>query len=143
MTLTRKNEGMFPNLWNDMFENDLFPFSKRSNGGDSVPAVNIHENENNYDVELAVPGMKKENISIDVDGEMLVISAENKAMETKDEGKVTLREFNYRNFKRSFTLPENVNIDEISAKYEDGILNINIPKNTQQLPESVKKIQIK
>ena len=104
-----------------------FPF-RNSN---SVPATNIRENEKKINLELAVPGMKKEDFKIKVDGNLLSISAEKKIENEEENEKFARKEFYYGTFCRSFSLPKSVEIDEISANYEDGILKIEISKKEE------------
>jgi len=109
----------FFNPWNEWFDGG---FEKSL----SIPAVNIVENEKNFKISLAVPGMKKEDLKIDVEEGMLLISAE-KEEEMEDE-KYNRREYNYSSFRRSFTLPDDVMKDKIEAKYENGVLELMLPK---------------
>lgn len=100
----------------------------------SVPAVNIIENKNDYNVSLAVPGMKKDDFNIDVEGNMLTISSESEENKEEKDEKYTRKEYNYSSFSQSFTLPEEVNSEKIEATYEDAVLKLMLPKN-----EEVKK----
>jgi HSP20 family protein len=95
----------------------------------STPAVNIVENETNFTIEVAAPGLQKEDFKIEVKHNSLTVWTEVKAQE--NEKKYSRKEFGYGNFKRNFTLPETVDTDNISAKYTDGILYVNIPKLEQ------------
>ncbi len=94
----------------------------------SNPLVNFSEHETNYILEMAAPGLQKEDFKISLENNMLSISVE-KETTVEQKGKYTRKEFSYTKFKRSFTLPENVKADEISAKYENGILHLHLPKN--------------
>jgi HSP20 family protein len=105
--------------------------------------VNIRENDNSYEVELMAPGMKKEDFNIELDNELLTISAEIKSENnTQEEGKFTRREFSYSSFKRTFTLPETVKEEDINAVYQDGILKISLPKKEEALPKPKRMIEI-
>ena len=97
----------------------------------SLPAVNVKETETAYDLELAAPGLSKEDFKIDVDGQSLIISAEKETQKEEKENTYTRKEFSYSSFKRSFNLPERVAADKITAKYTDGVLLLNIPKAEQ------------
>jgi HSP20 family protein len=108
--------------WNDWFDNG---FEKTL----SVPAVNITENKAQYNVSVAAPGMKKDDFKIDLDGDMLTISAEKEETKEDKDKQYNRKEYNYSSFSRSFTLPEEVKRDKIEAKYEDGVLNLVLPKN--------------
>lgn len=93
----------------------------------NIPAVNITENEKDYLVSLAVPGMKKDDFKIDVEGNMLTISSEKEESKEEKDKKFTRKEYNFSCFSRSFTLPEEVNKEKIEAKYDQGILKISLP----------------
>ena len=95
----------------------------------SIPAVNISENLTNFVVELAAPGLHKEDFTIEVEEDTLKIASK-KVEENKEENdlKFKKREFNYRNFQRSFKLPENIKTEEIQANYENGVLRVTLPK---------------
>ena len=97
----------------------------------SHPAVNIAEKENEFTVELAAPGYKKEDFKIDVDGNVLTISSEKEEEKKEEESNYTRREYNYSSFSRSFTLPEDVNKDAIDARYQEGVLNIALPRKEE------------
>jgi HSP20 family protein len=97
----------------------------------TMPAVNIVENKEDYMVSLAVPGMKKDDFNIDVEGNMLTISSEKEESKEEKEDKYTRKEYNYSSFSRSFTLPDEVNKEKIEAKYEDGVLKLMLPKKEE------------
>jgi HSP20 family protein len=123
----QKNQNVNP-FFNDVFEsifNDSFLSDKLAT---RVPAVNIAETENEFHIELAVPGLKKEDFKINLDKNVLSISAEKKT-ENVDEGKkYSKREYSYNSFVRSFTLPETVDHAKIEAEYTDGILKLVVAK---------------
>lgn len=112
--------------WNDWFEKSNF-FGKMT----TVPPVNIIENEDDYLLFLAVPGMKKENFEIALDGLQLTISAQQEENRGETEDRFTRREFNFYSFSRSFTLPEDVKPEYIEAKYEDGLLKVVLPRKEE------------
>ena len=125
---------MFPSIFDDFFRS----WNERMGGGSShwgrmmtVPAVNISENQNEYMVSVAAPGLKKNDFNIDVEGNMLTISCEKEENMEDDNQRHTRREYSYTSFSRSFTLPEDVMKDKIEASYEDGVLKINLPKTEQ------------
>ncbi|MEM7548211.1 MAG: Hsp20/alpha crystallin family protein [Bacteroidota bacterium] len=106
-----------------------------------VPTVDIAETEKSFEIQLSLPGVKKEDVNIDVEDRKLIISGERK-FEKKDESKnFRSIESSYGQFTRSFYVPENVNVDKITATYQDGILNIVIPKDEKKTLKN--KIQIK
>ncbi|MTI30867.1 Hsp20/alpha crystallin family protein [Cytophagales bacterium RKSG123] len=112
-----------------------------------MPAVNIKESEKEYHVEVAAPGLKKDDFKIDVDeeGDVLMISSEHQATseEKSKAGDYRRKEFSYESFQRSFNLPEHVKADKITANYNDGVLDICIPKTDQKLRKTIKHINIK
>jgi len=105
------------------------------------PAVNISENEKEYEIDLVTPGFKKEDIKLRVDDDMLTISAESKAESGEDSKEYTRREYNYNSFTRSFHLPDNAQDDNIEAHCTDGVLKIKIPKSKTQV-KATKEIPI-
>ena len=93
----------------------------------TVPAENINETEKEYKVSLAVPGMKKDDFKIAIEGNMLTISSEKEGNKDEVEGKFTRKEYSYSSFGRIFTIPTEVNAEKIEAKYEDGVLKLVLP----------------
>jgi len=103
----------------------------------SMPAVNISEDEKEYNLELVVPGFKRDDIKIKVDDDMLTISTEKRTeTEEKKKREYTRREYGYSGFTRSFHLPDNVKDDSIHAHFEDGVLEIKLPKSQTQVKAS-------
>lgn len=96
----------------------------------TVPSVNIKENKNDYQVDMAIPGMKKEDFNIDVEGNVMTIwcEKEEESTDDKDNGGFSRREYNYSSFSRSFTIPQNANAEKVVAKYSDGMLRLTVPK---------------
>jgi HSP20 family protein len=112
--------------WNDWFEKSS-SFGKMT----TVPPVNIIEKENDYVLSLAVPGMKKEDFKIALDGVILTIGSAKEEDREEKEDRFTRREYNFLSFSRSFTLPEDVKPENIEAKYEDGVLKIVLPRKEE------------
>ena len=139
MSLVRFNQptSVFPyrNLLNDLL-ND-FNTNVGQDYRSNVPAVNVHESETSYTLEVAAPGLQKEQFHIHLDGRVLTISAEQKEEKKEENGKWTRKEFSYSSFKRAFTLPENVQKESIEAKYENGVLTLNVPKAEEAKPKSI------
>lgn len=106
----------------------------------STPATNIYENENNYQVEMNVPGRLKEDFKIAVENDLLTISYERPGQPTNEERKTIRREFSFPSFKRTFSLDESIDVENISAQYENGILSLTLPKKEQV--KTVKQIAI-
>jgi HSP20 family protein len=126
----QKNQNVNP-FFNDVFEsifNDSFLSDKLAT---RVPAVNIAETENEFHIELAVPGLKKEDFKISLDKNVLSISAEKKAENVEEGKKYSKKEYSYNSFVRSFTLPETVDHAKIEAQYTDGILKLIVAKKEE------------
>jgi HSP20 family protein len=105
--------------------------------------VNIKESTDEFEVELAAPGLDKKDFNIELNNDMLTISSEKKIEnEIKEGQQFARREFSYQSFSRSFTLPNTVDNDKIRAKYENGILRVSIPKKDEAKPKPVKQIDI-
>ncbi|MBI9038298.1 MAG: Hsp20/alpha crystallin family protein [Bacteroidales bacterium] len=141
-----KFSSQMPSLFDRLFENDLFDWSNRnfSNTNTTLPAVNIKEDKDGFEVEMSAPSFKKSDFKIELNNNKLTISSEKKTEnETKEGQQFTRREFSYQSFSRSFTLPEIVEDEKITAKYENGILLVNIPKRDEAKPKPVKQIEIK
>jgi HSP20 family protein len=118
---------------------NFFPFI---NPAREFPAVNICEDEKNYSVDVVAPGFKKGDFKVNVEDDILTISAESKTESKEEDGRqYSRREYGYHSFTRSFTLPDNTEEDNITANYEDGILKLNIPKSVQQ-EKATKKIEV-
>lgn len=137
MTLIRKHESSLPSIWNDLFERSLFNHPLSGHSEFTVPPVNISETDNAYLVELAAPGLKKEDFNISLDRNQMTISVEQSSSvegETKNTDnnvKYSKREFSYQSFRRTFTLPESANLEGIKAAYEDGVLKVTIAKKDE------------
>ena len=138
--------GTFPtwSSWIDeMFSNDLpSVFKSNFNTGLSLPKVNILETAEDFTVELAAPGMKKEDFNVEIDNHVLSISSEIKHKNETEKDHYTRREFEYSSFKRSFTLPESVDNEKVTAKYQDGILSLVLPKKEEAKKKPAKIIKI-
>lgn len=143
MTLLSKR--LFPASFDDFFSSD-FPGVRSFQGGMTLPAVNIAEDDHQFKLELAAPGMKKEHFSIELEDDVLTVSAKaeqrSDASPTKEGERYTRREFSYMQFSRSFTLPESVDHDAIQADYTDGVLRISIPKHEELKREKSRFISI-
>lgn len=149
MSLIKRNEnqtGWLPSVFDDMLRTDwLGDNAVMNNIGRNVPAVNIHENDDSYTVEVAAPGKSKKDFNIEVENNVLTIGAEEKdEKETTDKnGRCTRREFSYNSFRRVFTLPEIVDSDKIDAFYKEGVLNIKVPKKEEAKAKAKRLIDIK
>ncbi len=137
----------FPGLssiWEDFFGRDIMD-TPNWRSASSIPAVNIEEKPQAFEVALAVPGMQREDFKINIDNGILSVSSakEAKHEEQDKEGRYTRREFSYHSFSRSFTLPDTVNADKIEAQYKDGMLHIHLPKKEGSAVQAVKQIAVK
>lgn len=140
----RTNENWLPSIFDDMFKTDWLGGTTNVNSiGVSIPAVNIIEKDSGFEVAVAAPGKTKEDFNIELDNDVLTISAqEQKEAEIKEEGRFTRREFSYSTFKRAFSLPDTVNSAKIEASYENGVLNIVIPKKEEAKVQAKRLIEI-
>lgn len=149
MTLVKRSNSSFPtlpSLFDSFFSRDLMDWGtfNFSSTNTTVPAVNIKENDNEVEIEVAAPGMKKDDFKVNLDNNQLIISSEKKSeKEEKEEGSYTRKEFSYQSFQRSFVLPEGlIDREKIAAKYTDGILSIKLPKKEEAKPKPSKEIKI-
>ena len=133
---------LFPVLSNWM--DDFFPENtfKPAVKGVSIPAVNVTENKNAFQLKVAAPGFKKEDFKLEVKNGYLTVSGESSEEKEDKEENYTRREYAYNTFSRSFGLPENVNGDDISAQYTDGVLKVILPKKSTE-EQVTKQIAIK
>ena len=132
------NNNVFPSLINEFFNDDFgMNFLNRSH---SVPSVNSVENNDSFEIDLAVPGMKKEDFTIELNDKVLVISSE--TSNTMENDKMRLNEFNFSSFQRSFRVPDSVDHDKIKANYKNGILKIKLPKRKESISKPSRVINI-
>lgn len=140
MTVTRRNNLVFPSLMNEIFKPDWFGGMENANA--NVPAVNIKENEKDFELELAVPGREKSDFKIEVDKDILTISLETNHEDEVKKENYTRREFGFSAFKRAFILPETIDNDKIEANYENGLLKFVLPKKEEALPKPKRMIEL-
>ncbi|MCB0449174.1 Hsp20/alpha crystallin family protein [Mariniflexile maritimum] len=117
-------------------------FMSNFNTGMTLPAVNVIDGDHEFAIEVAVPGLKKSDFDINIDNRVLSIGVESKTESNEKTENYTRREFGYSTFKRTFTIPESVNTEAISADYNDGILKIHLPKREEAKKKPAKKIKI-
>ena len=137
MMPVRRTQNWLRSIFNDFFDND---WMVKANA--TAPAINVFETEKEYKVELAAPGMTKEDFNVHIDEENnLVISMEKKTenKEEKKEGRYLRREFSYSKFQQTMILPDDVDKEKISAQVENGVLNIDLPKFSEQEKEKAKR----
>ncbi|WP_250632355.1 Hsp20/alpha crystallin family protein [Rhodoflexus caldus] len=138
---SRLGNSLFPvfnQLLSDFWNND----DLLSRTTQFVPAANIKENADEFIVELAVPGLKKEDFNIQVEDNVLRISATKQNESTDETTTVHRREFSFHSFERTFRLPKSADGDKIAATYTDGVLHLNIPKREEAKPKAPRTIQI-
>lgn len=146
MALTKRSTfGNLPSIFDDIFDRDLFDGANYSSQNSTMPSVNIRETDKSFIIELAAPGMKKEDFKVELQENILSISSEKKEEKKENEKeRYTRQEFFYQSFRRTFTLPKTVAEDKIEARYEEGVLRLNIPKNEEKDRQKMtKKIKIK
>lgn len=141
-----RNGSYLPTVFEDFFK----PWNEWFDSGSTllqrvltVPAVNITESKDEYSLSIAVPGMKKEDFHISIDGSMLTISSEKEISKEEKEEKYTRKEYNYSSFSRSFSLPEEVIKDNIQASYHDGVLKLVLPKKEEAKKLAFKNIPVR
>lgn len=145
MTLIKRKDSLFPGIWNNFFENEWLDIPSVNQLGANTPAVNILDTGENYEIQIAAPGMKKEHFNVSLDDGLLTVSSERtEENQTNDQhGRYTHREFNFYSFKRTFNLPETVDRENVSANYQDGVLVVSIPKFEQEKRKQLKMIEVK
>lgn len=146
MTLVKFND------WDNTFENNYHSFSDVLNNFFSrneycddhrtVPGANISENEKNFQIEIAAPGLDKKEVKVEIEKDLLKISHHNSDKKTKDGKKYFRREFKYDGFKRTFIIPENVDESKLNAKFKNGVLLIELPKKEKSELEKKREIMI-
>lgn len=142
------NGGLFPSLTNDFiterfltprlfgFEGDFF------NEGMTIPPVNIAETNKEFKIDLCVPGMKRDDFKVDVENGALTISSEKEEEKKEEDKNYKRREFTYNKFSRTFQLPENIDENNINAKYDNGVLQVAIPKKMETPAKPKKEIKV-
>jgi HSP20 family protein len=150
--LTKKrrngNGGLFPSLRNDFFTDRfftprLFDFDDDLfTGGISIPPANINETNKEFQLDLSVPGMKRDDFKVDVEDGVLTISSEKEEEKEEKDKNYRRREFSYSTFSRSFPLPDNTDENNINAKYDNGVLHVTIPKKEISMSKPKKQITV-
>jgi HSP20 family protein len=141
MNLIKKQNTWLPSLVDDFFPldwNKNFQSYSRF-----TPAVNIKETDKTFSLEIAAPGLKKEHFELSLEDNVLSIEVIDRASENSNHENFTRLEFNYNSFKRSFSIPESVELSEIDASYLNGVLTVMLPKRKEAQPQPKKLIKIK
>ncbi len=148
-TLIKRN-GNFPlgnALVDEFLSKDIFDWTERNFSalGSNLPSANLKETDTKLQVELAAPGMKKDDFKVEIDNNILKISCENESEkeESRENHKFVRREFNYQKFSRTFYLPDSIDDQNINAMYRDGILKVEIAKKENKIGKTSKSILIK
>ncbi|MBA4301885.1 HSP20 family protein [Algoriphagus alkaliphilus] len=143
---TKRNGSFWPKMVQDFFgAENPFDFDEKfffSGKSIEVPSANVIENDNSFKLELAVPGFEKKDFKVEIQDGMLIISGEKEHKSEEEKENYRKKEFSYSSIRRSFALPEHVKEDQIDAKYENGILNIVLPKKTLEASKAKKAIEV-
>ncbi|QNL52630.1 Hsp20/alpha crystallin family protein [Olivibacter sp. SDN3] len=145
MSLMRRSGNNFPSIFDDFLNQDLFNWGNAnfSSTSTTIPSVNVRETTDSYEVEMAAPGMKKEDFKVELDGNLLTISSSREQQEKKEDNGYSRKEFSYQSFRRSFNFPKDVvDEDKIEAKYVDGLLRLTIPKKEEARRKGPRLINI-
>ncbi|WP_317195214.1 Hsp20/alpha crystallin family protein [Chryseosolibacter histidini] len=146
--LVKSNGSLFPaipSLLDDFFGRNWLDSTVANwrTSGATMPAVNVQETNDDYQIEVAAPGMKRDDFKIELDNNVITISSQREDSHEEKDGNYTRREFSYQSFQRSFTLPQNgVKGEEIKARYVDGILRITVPKTEDARKKPAKQIAV-
>jgi HSP20 family protein len=138
--MMRRNAAWLPSVFNDLFDNDFMPKANAT-----APAINVKETDRAYTVELAAPGMTKEDFNVHINDEgNLIVKMEKKNEKTEDDksARYLRREFSYTKYEQTLILPDDVERDHISAKVEHGVLTVELPKQVQEQVKVSRQIEI-
>ena len=142
MPMRRNNQSWLPSIFNDFFDSE---WMERANA--TAPAINVIENDKEYKVELAAPGMTKEDFDVHIDEDNNLVISMEKKNEKKDEnknGRYLRREFSYSKFQQTMILPDDVEKEKIAASVNNGVLDIQLPKlSKEEMPKQTRNIEIK
>jgi len=143
MTLIRRVNNNYP-VFQNWLEDFIGSADNSINYGvrGSVPAVNIAETDNNFKIAFAVPGLTKSDFIIHLENDVLTVKSEKEYNQNESSSSYTRKEFSYSSFQRSFTLPDSADGDQIKAEYQNGILNIQIPKKEEAKAKPAREIEV-
>jgi HSP20 family protein len=139
---TLRTRNAWPSLVEEFFNGEVFPKFFDNETQNSIPAVNIVENKDEYRIDMAAPGLNKEDFKINLENNVLTVSSEKEERREEKEQKYMRKEFSYFSFNRSFTLPMTVDSEKIKATQKDGILQILIPKKEEARVKPMREIKI-
>ena len=138
--MMRRNAAWLPSVFNDLFDTDFMPKANAT-----APAINVKETDNAYTVELAAPGMTKEDFNVHINDEGNLIIKMEKKQEQKEEDKSSRylrREFSYTKFEQTLILPDDVKKEDIAARVENGVLTVELPKIVEEKAKVSRQIEI-
>jgi HSP20 family protein len=140
MNLVRmRNHPSFLNFFDHIFEGNI---DESNNCSKCVPLANIIENEKSFNVDIAIPGVDKKDVKINIENNLLTVSSEKKEEKNEEKKNFTRKEFVYNSFSRSFTLPKIIDTEKIQANYENGVLKLELPKKDEGKFNLKKEIEI-
>ncbi len=139
LPLMKRTNDWMPSVFNDFFDTDFMP---RINA--TAPAINVIETEKDYKVELAAPGMRKDDFQVHInnEGNLSIKMESKKENEQKEKGRYLRREFSYSKYEQTLILPNDVEKDKISAKVTDGVLTVTLPKSEVKVSDPTRQIMI-
>lgn len=143
--VTKKDQlpGLFSNWpFSNSFLDDFNMPALAKKGMDTIPSVNIKDNNGDYKLEFAAPGLSKEDFDVHVENGVLTVECEKRKSEHETDDNFTRKEFQYTSFKRSFGLPENIKEEDVVANYKDGILTVSVPKKVANNEAKRKKVNV-
>jgi len=140
--LARFNSSYVPAYWDDFFNDSFFNGTAAPGCKNTSPAVNILESDELFRIEVAAPGIAREDLNINLENDILTISSEQNEEKVANDRRYMRREFSYNAFKRSFKLTETIDAENIRASYEAGILTIELPKKEEALPKAPRQIEV-
>ena len=141
--LARINRSYVPAYWDDFFNDKFFNQLKSTESNGNRSAVNVSEDEKGYTIEVAVPGIAKDDFNLEIENDVLTISTEQKENKEEQKQNFLRREFNYQSFKRSFQLPETIDQEQIKASCDAGILTLSLPKMEEEIQKAPRQIEVK
>ncbi|PKP48118.1 MAG: heat-shock protein Hsp20 [Bacteroidetes bacterium HGW-Bacteroidetes-11] len=142
LPILKKDRTFFPSIVDEFFGRDFLPNLFEFQTGINMPSVNIVEGKNDFRIEVAAPGLQKDDFKINLDNNVLTISSEKEEKQEEKDERYMRREFSYTSFRRSFSLPQTVEADKISANHNNGVLSISIPKKEEAKVKPAKQIEI-
>ncbi|MFZ4741367.1 MAG: Hsp20/alpha crystallin family protein [Bacteroidales bacterium] len=137
-----RKHSYLPSFADEFFGKDFLSTLVENQCGYSMPAVNVIETKDSFRIEVAAPGLNKEDFKIDIHNNLLTISSEKEEKNEENHEKIMRREFSYCSFKRAFSLPDLIEYDKIAASHTNGVLNIEIPKREEAKEKPARQISI-